>query len=106
MLRWKESDAIRHKELQLTTKELTPIVTANTLAIAEHNKAMAEINKTIAENNKAIAQLTNGLLAAKDNIDRLAGVVETVAASVAAHDEQIATLARQWQAYVNTLPRS
>jgi hypothetical protein len=99
-------DTIRLRENRVTTKELTPIVSANTLAIAEHNKAMAEINKTIAENNKAIAQLTNGLLAAKENIDRLAGVVETVAASVASHDEQIASLARQWQAYVNTLPRS
>ena len=74
-------------------------MSANTLAIAE-------INKTIAENNKAIAQLTNGLLASRENIDRLAGVVETLAATVAAHDEQIASITKQWEAYVNTLPRS
>ena len=61
------------------------------------------------------------------NITALAGVVNTLATSVASHDEQIealikageahdsrlrdvteavANLEKQWQAYVNTLPRN
>jgi ABC-type transporter Mla subunit MlaD len=54
-----------------------------------------------------------------ENLDRLTAVVSTLASSVAAHDnqidaliriaekhsEQIAAMQRQWQAYINTLPR-
>jgi hypothetical protein len=54
-----------------------------------------------------------------DNLDRLVGVVNSLASSVVAHDNQldvliqlaakheaaIANLERQWQAYINTLPR-
>jgi predicted nucleic acid-binding Zn-ribbon protein len=62
-----------------------------------------------------------------ERIDRLTGVVESLAASVVAHDNQIErlievaekheksisrlessllTLERQWQAYINRLPRN
>lgn len=55
----------------------------------------------------------------EEKIDRLTGIVEALAASVVAHDNQIeklievaerqersmASLERQWQAYINTLPR-
>jgi ABC-type transporter Mla subunit MlaD len=62
----------------------------------------------------------------EEKLDRLADVVNTLASSVVAHDsqiealirvaekhsaqiaaqgEQIASLERQWQAYINTLPR-
>jgi chemotaxis regulatin CheY-phosphate phosphatase CheZ len=54
-----------------------------------------------------------------ERLDRLTGVVEALAASVVAHDNQIealikvadkhaqemADLRRQWQAYLNTLPK-
>jgi len=54
-----------------------------------------------------------------DNLDRLVGVVNSLASTVVAHDNQlelliqlaekheaaIANLERQWQAYMNTLPR-
>jgi intracellular sulfur oxidation DsrE/DsrF family protein len=54
-----------------------------------------------------------------DNLDRLTSVVSALASSVVAHDNQIesllraaekheqaiANLERQWQAYINTLPR-
>jgi hypothetical protein len=61
-----------------------------------------------------------------ENLDRLTGVVNTLASSIVAHDnqiealirivekhsaqlavqsEQIAATERQWQAYINTLPR-
>jgi ABC-type transporter Mla subunit MlaD len=61
-----------------------------------------------------------------DNLDRLTTIVDTLAATVVAHDnqldallkivekhcaqiaaqgEQIAATERQWQAYINTLPR-
>jgi len=55
----------------------------------------------------------------EEKLERLVGVVESLAASVVAHDNQlevliqlaekhdaaIANLERQWQAYINTLPR-
>lgn len=55
----------------------------------------------------------------EEKIDRLTGIVDTLAASVVAHDSQIEALikvaekqgraiedmSRQWQAYLNTLPR-
>ena len=55
----------------------------------------------------------------EEKIDRLTGIVETLANTVVAHDHQIeglikvaekqaaqiASLERQWQAYINTLPR-
>lgn len=54
-----------------------------------------------------------------ERLDRLTGIVEALAASVVAHDSQIdalikvaekhaqemADLRRQWQAYLNTLPK-
>jgi len=61
-----------------------------------------------------------------DNLDKLTAIVNTLASSVVAHDnqldallvivekhsaqlavqsEQIAATERQWQAYINTLPR-
>jgi uncharacterized protein (DUF3084 family) len=70
----------------------------------------------------------------EEKLDRLTGIVETLAGSIAAHDnkieahdrqiealielastqqkvaeqhsQQIANLEKQWQAYLNTLPRS
>jgi uncharacterized protein (DUF3084 family) len=63
----------------------------------------------------------------EEKMDRLTGIVESLAASVVAHDNQIErlievaekhgqslsrlessllTLERQWQAYVNRLPRN
>jgi hypothetical protein len=48
----------------LTAKELTGIVTANTLAIAQNTAA-------IAENSKSIAQLTNNVLSLHDSIKSL-----------------------------------
>jgi hypothetical protein len=62
-----------------------------------------------------------------ERLDRVTGILETLAGSVAAHDAQIeglitvaekhqeelanlgkelANLSKQWQAYVNTLPRT
>ena len=55
----------------------------------------------------------------EERIDRLTGIVEALAGTVVAHDNQIAALIqiseenaqnwknleRQWQAYINTLPR-
>ena len=55
----------------------------------------------------------------EEKIERLTGIVEPLAASVVAHDNQIEGLIkvaeqqsalfdaieRQWQAYINTLPR-
>jgi hypothetical protein len=60
-----------------------------------------------------------GQVSTEEKIDRLTGIVESLAASVVAHDNQIeklievaerhersmASLERQWQAYINTLPR-
>jgi hypothetical protein len=54
-----------------------------------------------------------------DRLDRLTGVVESLAGSVVEHDSRIvaliqvaekhaeatANLEKQWQAYINTLPR-
>ena len=54
-----------------------------------------------------------------ERLDKLTGIVEALAASVVAHDSQIeglikvaekhaqemADLRRQWQAYLNTLPK-
>jgi hypothetical protein len=54
-----------------------------------------------------------------ERMDRLTGIVESLAATVVAHDDQIEKLLaiseknaanwerleRQWQAYLNTLPR-
>jgi hypothetical protein len=54
-----------------------------------------------------------------ERIERLTGIVETLAATVTAHDNQIEALinvaerhqreiegmSKQWQAYLNTLPR-
>jgi len=54
-----------------------------------------------------------------ERLDRLTGIVESLASTVVAHDNQIeallriaekheaalANLERQWQAYINTLPR-
>jgi hypothetical protein len=55
----------------------------------------------------------------EERIDRLTGIVEALAGTVVAHDNQIEALIqiseenaqnwknleRQWQAYINTLPR-
>lgn len=55
----------------------------------------------------------------EERLDRLTGIVEALAETVVAHDNQIealikvaekhsqemADLRRQWQAYLNTLPR-
>ena len=55
-----------------------------------------------------------------ERMDRLTGIVEALAASVVAHDDQLDKLLviseknaanwdrleRQWQAYLNTLPRN
>jgi hypothetical protein len=55
----------------------------------------------------------------EERIDRLTGIVEALASTVVAHDNQIEALIqiseenaqnwknleRQWQAYINTLPR-
>lgn len=55
----------------------------------------------------------------EERLDRLTGIVESLAASVVAHDAQIgdliiivekhaeaiADMQRQWQAYLNTLPK-
>jgi hypothetical protein len=55
-----------------------------------------------------------------ERIDRLTGIVESLAATVVAHDNQIeglinvaekqakamADLDKRWQAYINTLPRN
>ena len=76
----------------LTTKELTDIVTANSLAIAE--------------NTKAIAALTNNSLSLHDSIKSLETVAEVLLESAKKHDEAIANLEKQWQAYVNTLPKN
>jgi hypothetical protein len=87
----------------MTTKELTEIVTANSLALAEHTKAMAEINKAIAQ------QTQNSLL--------LHESVKSLEKTALAHDAQIdaqienqnkliesvGDLQKQWQAYINTL---
>ena len=54
-----------------------------------------------------------------EKIERLTGIVESLASSVVAHDNQIeglikvaeqqssqiAAMERRWQAYINTLPR-
>ena len=54
-----------------------------------------------------------------ERLDRLTGIVEALASSVVAHDNQlevlirvaekhsaqIASLERQWQAYINTAPK-
>jgi hypothetical protein len=55
----------------------------------------------------------------EEKIERLTGIVESLAGTVVAHDnqieglirvaekqaDQIAAMERQWQAYINTLPR-
>jgi hypothetical protein len=55
----------------------------------------------------------------EERMDRLTGIVEALAGTVVSHDNQIgalidvaekqaaqlAALERQWQAYINTLPR-
>jgi len=55
----------------------------------------------------------------EERLDRLTGIVEAIASSIVAHDNQIeqlirvaekhdsaiANLERQWQAYISTLPR-
>ena len=97
----------------MTTKELTAIVTANSLAMAEHTKAMAEhgramaeLNKSQAENSKSIAQLVQNSLILHDSIKSL----ETTAL---AHDAQIdelieghKSLQKEWEAYLRRQPRT
>jgi len=69
----------------MTAKELIEIVTANSVALAEHTKAMAEITRAQAENITSIAQLTQNSLLLHDSIKSL----EVIARS---HDAQIEEL--------------
>ena len=63
----------------------------------------------VADNLSNLASVVNtlaGSIVAHDNqIEALIRVVEKNSAQIAAQGEQIAALERQWQAYVNTLPR-
>jgi hypothetical protein len=59
------------------------------------------------------------MMTIEEKLDRLTGIVESLAGTIVAHDNQlevliqvaekhsaqIAGLERQWQAYINTLPR-
>jgi hypothetical protein len=74
----------------LTTKELTSIVTANSLAIAE--------------NTKAIAELTNGILSLHGSIKSLETIAESLLESANKHEAVIARLEKQWEAYLNRQP--
>jgi len=76
----------------LTTKELTDIVAANSLAIAE--------------NTKSIAQLTQNSLTLHESIKSLEAAAEILLESANKHEAVIANLEKQWQAYINTLPKS
>ncbi len=75
----------------MTTKELTAIVTANSAAIAE--------------NTRSIGQLAHSVLVTHESIKALETVAETLLESARKHDEAIANLERQWQAYIKTLPK-
>ena len=60
------------------------------------------------------------MITTEEQLQRLTGIVESLAGSVVAHDnqidglikvaekhqEQIANLEKQWQAYINMLPRN
>lgn len=76
----------------MTTKELTDIVAANSLAIAE--------------NTKSIAQLTQNSLTLHESIKSLEAAAEILLESANKHEAVIANLEKQWQAYINTLPKS
>jgi hypothetical protein len=91
------------KETILT---LIEIVTANSLAISELNKAQAQ-------NAAAIAGLSSSVVTLHDSTMTLHNDVTALAAIVKAHDGEIQELKRlvesvtkQWQAYINTLPKS
>ena len=75
----------------MTTKELTDIVAHNTTAIAE--------------NTKAIAQLTNMMFSTHESIKSLETTAEVLLESAKKHDEAIANLEQQWQAYLRRLPQ-
>jgi hypothetical protein len=81
----------------LTTKELTDIVTANSLAIAQNTAA-------IAGNTKAITELTNGLHSVHASIKSLEVVAEHLLETANKHAESIAILEKEWQAYLRRMP--
>lgn len=83
----------------MTTDELA-------LIVAENTRAMAEANRAIAETNHAVTKLTGMMLTLHES-------VRSLAASVASHDDSmeelraiVADTQKQWQAYVNRLPKT
>jgi hypothetical protein len=91
--------------MTVTSKELSEIVTANSLALAEHTKAMAEITRAQAENTRSIAQLTENSLLLHDSIKSLEVIARSHDAQIEELRESMRDLQKQWQAYLNTLPK-
>ena len=61
---------------------------------------------TTVSNLAAVVDTVAGTVASRDDqIEALIQIVEKNSAHIAAQGQQIAALERQWQAYINTLPR-
>ena len=83
----------------MTFEQLIEITTANTVAISHTNAALAGLQKAQAENAVAIAQLTSNIHALHTDMLTLEKALVSLTATVAATE-------RQWQAYINTLPKN
>lgn len=81
----------------MTTEELTEIVTANSLAIAQNTAA-------IAENTKSIAQLTNGIMTLHESVKSLATATQAQGILIEELSADIRILQKEWQAYLRRQP--
>lgn len=76
----------------MTFEQLSQLTEANTKRIAQHDQWTEKFEAAT--------------LTLNDNLSRLEGIVESLAAKVAANAEATANLERQWQAYLTTLRKS
>lgn len=76
----------------MTAKELTEIVTQNTLAIAENTKTIAQLTNMVLTTHQSVKSLEITAVAHNEALDQLTA--------------DIAALSREWQAYIKTLPQN
>jgi len=101
----------------MTTKEQFAQIEAK---LNRHDVEFSEVRGAIADLARAVNAQAGNLNAQATNLDKLTQVVNTLAGSIVAHDAQIEALVKaaerheriwqdlqkQWQAYLNTLPRN
>lgn len=66
---------------------------------------MMSIEEQLQQLTGIVASLASSVVAHDNQIEGLIAVAEKQADQIAATQASIASLERQWQAYVNTLPR-